>query len=192
MLKCPSCQKRVLGPDLVSGLCSHCGTKLAGSDDSSLLGLTAESDSIDPFTLPSQGANSAAATAQTMVADDSVDPTQATLSESDSTPVSSRPTVATEQTIVEDSFVSATSDSAVVSAESDAVSAFTFVSEDFGTDSHLDTAEVGAGASPDRTMVVDDPDDPGSMRTFVGDTDAPPSEPENSDRTMVLDTPKTP
>lgn len=190
MLKCPSCQKRVQGPDLVSGLCSHCGTKLAGSGDSSLLGLTAESDSIDPFTVAPAGMGSASESAKTVVADESVDPSSATLCEPDQTPPQSRPTVAADQTVVGDSFVSGTNDSATDSAESDAVSAMTFVSEDFGTDSHPDTAEVEDGGNPDKTLVVDDPDDPGSMRTFVGDTDAPPSEPENSDRTMVLDTPE--
>ncbi len=55
MLKCPACQKRVLGQDLVTGVCSHCGKNLGGSGDSSL---TFEprtgdptSDTIDPFTV---------------------------------------------------------------------------------------------------------------------------------------------
>ena len=37
MLKCPSCAKRVLGQDLVSGICSHCGARLGGSIDSAVL-----------------------------------------------------------------------------------------------------------------------------------------------------------
>ncbi len=82
-----------------------------------------------------------------------------------------------------------TSDSTNAPAESDAVSAFTFVSEDFGTESHPDTAEVDESARPDQTLVVADPDDPGHMRTFVGDTEAPAPSDENSDRTMVLDSP---
>ncbi len=62
MLKCPSCAKRVLGQDLVSGICSHCGARLGGSLDSATLP-SKQSDeqpagSIDPYTVgkPSEGA----------------------------------------------------------------------------------------------------------------------------------------
>ncbi len=59
MLKCPACNKRVLGQDLVTGVCSHCGKNLGGSGDSSM---TFErrsgdptSDTIDPFTVSGAG-----------------------------------------------------------------------------------------------------------------------------------------
>lgn len=189
MLKCPSCQKRVQGSDLISGRCSHCGASLAGSGDASIVGMTAESKSIDPFTVAPPGTNSAAESVKTLVTEESIDPSQVTFCESDQSPSATRGTIATEQTIVEDSFDSVTSDSTNAPAESDAVSAITFVSEDFGTESHPDTAEVDESARPDQTLVVADPDDPGHMRTFVGDTEAPVPSDENSDRTMVLDTP---
>ena len=55
MLKCPVCQKRVLGQDLITGICSDCGKNLGGSGDSSLMyePRTGDptSDTIDPFTV---------------------------------------------------------------------------------------------------------------------------------------------
>lgn len=55
MLKCPACHERVLGADLVTGVCSHCGKDLTSSAGSSLLlpPVSGEptSDTIDPMTI---------------------------------------------------------------------------------------------------------------------------------------------
>ena len=59
MLKCRACNKRVLGQDLVTGVCSHCGKNLGGSDDSSMpferRSGDPTSDTIDPFTVSGAG-----------------------------------------------------------------------------------------------------------------------------------------
>ena len=194
MLNCPSCQKRIPGQDLVTGLCSRCGAKLAGDSTSSQdLGQTLQSDTIDPQSVGPAGLpvpESESASAKTVVEDDPVDATQATISDAEELPATSRPTVAADQTVVDDQFVSSAVSVPTAPESSDAVSAMTFVSEDFGEASVSDTAQIEEGTSPDKTLVVDDPDDTANMRTFVGETDAPPPGDENPDRTLVLDTPE--
>ena len=182
MLKCPACQNRIAGQDLVTGVCSHCGAALAGSQQSSSsVDQTIQSDSLDSRTAGLTVSESLAD--KTVVLDDSVAASSATVCDSFQTPDSPKPTAASAQTIVE------TDDVADSAGVPDAVSAMTFVSEDFGEASVTDTAHVDDESSPDRTLAVEDPDDPANLRTFVGDTDAPPAGEENPDRTLVLASP---
>ena len=131
MLKCPSCHKRVLGQDLVSGVCSHCGQKLAGSGGSSLQFEKGSgdptSDTIDPFTV--SGAASASppeqgGSAQTFISDEIPESVQESLRDAARSPLPTDPLPT--QTFQPDQ--------AAVPPEAASGTAQTFVSDDFGDD----------------------------------------------------------
>ena len=155
MLKCPACQKRVLGQDLVSGVCSHCGQKLAGTGDSSLefqrRSGDPSSDTIDPFSVSRLGESqpSAGGSEQTFISDVIPGQAQDVLRES----VLKLETPARKPTDSEQTFLSdeAPEDSAAESVfPTD--SAQTFVSDDFG-DNPSATMPVKSGSSAE----LDDP-----------------------------------
>ncbi len=87
MLKCPACHQRVLGSDLVTGVCSHCGQNLAGTGGSSwqFQKKSGEptSDTIDPFTVSGAAAGEPAPgrSDQTIVSDEISESKQESLRE---------------------------------------------------------------------------------------------------------------
>lgn len=192
MLKCPACQKRVLGQDLVTGVCSHCGQKLAGTGDSSLefSPRTGDpsSDTIDPFTVSGAGVSqpSAGGSEQTFISDEISEPTQEELRSAAQLPEPpARKTSDSEQTFISDEFPEGT---APVS-EFPTDSAQTFISDDFG-DSPTATRPIKSGSAaemrdPNQTVastsfpVQDDQGDSG--RTVVSDDFVA----ENADRGMA-------
>jgi WD40 repeat protein/serine/threonine protein kinase len=173
MLKCPSCHKRVLGQDLVSGVCSHCGHKLAGSGGSSMMfpeGSGAPtSDTIDPFTV--SGAASASqpeqgGSAQTFISDEISDATQENLRDAARSPLPTEP-------LLTRTFPS---DQEAVPPKAATGSEQTFVSDDFGDDpsatmaSHNESPEGENDTG--RTVVSHDipvQDDPGTADRTVAD-----------------------
>ena len=211
MLKCPACYKRVLGQDLVTGVCSHCGKNLAGSGDSSLLfeqrSGDPSSDTIDPFTVSGAAAAEAsrAGSAQTFVSDaipenaqealrkaarsQSPEPPEASGSEqtflSDYTPDESAPRPGTGsgsvQTFLSDDFV----DSSVDSGESPfatASSSHPMQKPDTGFDSGVSDADENASA---QTFVSDEfGGDPSA--TMASDS-GPDANEGDADKTMASD-----
>ena len=191
MLKCPSCQKRVLGQDLVSGVCSHCGHQLAGTGGSSIEFQKGSgdptSDTIDPFTV--SGAASASqpeqgGSAQTFISDEISDAAQKQLRDAARSPLPTEPNP------------TRTFDPkpAVVNPEGASGSEQTFVSDDFGDDP---TSTVASHDFP----VQKDPDSADKtvsdveflaaeqgMRTYVDDSmDAGASAGGDTAQTFVSD-----
>ena len=180
MLKCPACQKRVLGQDLVSGVCSHCGQKLAGTGDSSLefqrRSGDPSSDTIDPFSVSRLGESqpSAGGSEQTFISDVIPGQAQDVLRES----VLKLETPARKPTDSEQTFLSdeAPEDSAAESVfPTD--SAQTFVSDDFG-DNPSATMPVKSGSSAE----LDDPNRTVASASFPAKDDQ-----GDSGRTVVSD-----
>ena len=209
MLKCPGCNKRVMGQDLVTGVCSHCGKNLAGTGDSSM---TFEkrsgdptSDTIDPFTVSGVAAASEAGSAQTFISDEipedaqeslrnaargeSPHPREAAGSEqtflSDYSPDESvagpGPASGSEQTFLSDEFVDSSMDSAP-SPFVTASSSHQIQKPDTGFDSGVSDADDNASA---QTFVSDDfGDDPSA--TMASDSGLDDSV-GDADKTMVSD-----
>ncbi len=211
MLKCPACHKRVMGQDLVTGVCSHCGKNLGGSGDSSLLferrSGDPSSDTIDPFTVSGAAAAEAskAGSAQTFISDEIPENAQASLREaarsqlpqppaasgseqtflSDYTPDDSAPRPGTgsgsEQTFLSDDFV----DSSVDSGESPfatASSSHQLQQPDTGFDSRSSDSDENASA---QTFVSDEfSEDPSS--TMASDS-GPDADEDDADQTMASD-----
>ena len=151
MLKCPSCAKRVLGQDLVSGICSHCGARLGGSVDSHVLPSGDSQDQPAASNDPAGVANSP---------EGEVDPANL------------------DKTFVSNSFAADSNESATVASnDSDDVDpgdvSKTFVSNDF-TQGSWAPDDLGDGAGPvDRTMVMQDRDDEDAVtldNTFVNES----------------------
>ena len=97
MLKCPACHQRVLGPDLVTGVCSHCGQNLAGTGGSSLQFQKKSgdptSDTIDPFTVSGAAGSELAPgrSDQTIVSDEISESAQESLREAARSPLPTDP-----------------------------------------------------------------------------------------------------
>ncbi|MBC8117650.1 MAG: hypothetical protein H7062_24940, partial [Candidatus Saccharimonas sp.] len=180
MLKCPACNKRVLGQDLVTGICSHCGKNLAGSGDSSLLfeqrSGDPTSDTIDPFTV--SGAADAGS-AQTFVSDEIPENAQEALRDA----VRSQSPQPPEAYGSEQTFLSNyVPDDSAHRPESAAGSEQTFLSDDFvdsSVASSIDSSEsplMTASSShqmqkPDTGFDsgASDSDENASAQTFVSD-----------------------
>ena len=172
MLKCPACHKRALGPDLISGICSHCGQNLAGSGDSSLLlprnDPHPSPDTIDPITMGSASGNdlSASNSDQTFISDEVPEQIQVALRtlEAASTPL-------------------------VPGAAS---SSPTFISDDFG-DAPLDSQSRTHTAEEriDKTVVLPDNDSvdeaPSLAQTYVNDSSDLSTPDSELDQTYVSD-----
>jgi len=211
MLKCPACNKRVLGQDLVTGVCSHCGKNLAGSGDSSLhfekRSGDPTSDTIDPFTVSGAAAAEAseAGSAQTFISDEIPENAQEALREaarsqlpqpseaagsgqtflSDYTPDDSDPRPGTgsgsEQTFLSDDFVSSSIDSAEPPFAT-ASSSHQMQKPDTGFDSRSSDSDENASA---QTFVSDDfGEDPSA--TMASDS-GPDANEGDADKTLASD-----
>jgi WD40 repeat protein/serine/threonine protein kinase len=211
MIKCPNCGRKVLGEDLISGLCSHCQHRLSTSDSAS-------------------GSGDIVATLATEVSQniafkpDSVsgglsgfDRDSSENAESFAQPGSSSDS-AIDQTMQSDEFIGESNpgdavsviggshevqrpDTSVDSGYADAEaseSAATFVSDDFGpvdSAATVDSAVLSGENNADRTFVSDDDsavidDDDESARTMISDSfeegmATSDSGDDYSDRTMV-------
>ncbi len=166
MLKCPACHKRVLGKDLISGICSHCGKNFGGSGDSSM---TFEprsgdptSDTIDPFTV--SGAAESASGSQVGSAqgshDDAADASQPSVRQ----PV--RQTSGSEQTFLSDEFPEEARESLLDAARnplreqgaasgSEQTFLSDYVPEDSVSESHL-APVPGTGSGSEQTFLSDE------------------------------------
>ena len=208
MLKCPACNKRVLGQDLITGICSHCGKDFGASRDSSLSferrSGDPSSDTIDPFTVSGAAAASEAGSAQTFMSDEISENAQEFLRDA-APPRRPRPPEAagSEQTFLSDynpDDSSAAPASAVGSEQ-------TFLSDEF-VDSSIDSMESpfeSASSShpmqkPDTGFSNDsESDEKASAQTFVSDDfgedpsstmasdSGPDAEEGDADKTMASD-----
>ena len=146
MLKCPACNKRVLGQDLVTGICSHCGKNLAASGGSSMLferrSGDPSSDTIDPFTVGGAAAGEAGS-AQTFASDEIPDNAQASLREA----ARSQPAQPPEAAGSEHTFLSDyTPDDSAAGPGNRSGSDQTFHSDEF-VDSSVDSSVASSVAS---------------------------------------------
>lgn len=172
MLKCPACQKRVLGQDLVTGVCSHCGKNLAGSGSASLPEKQKDgptSDTIDPVTIKSSQVDDSGdiASDQTFISDEVPEHVQRELADK---------TIAIEgeavvqpdldRTIQSDDF----SDSASGSRSS-SESEQTFISDDFTSSNEV--ADPGPDSKTQRDTHLNEDslhfDEESSAHTVVAD-----------------------
>ena len=161
MLKCPVCQKRVLGQDLITGICSDCGKNLGGSGDSSLMyePRTGDptSDTIDPFTV--SGAAEAASGSQ-------IGLSQGSHSDAANKLRSAGPLSGSEQTFLSDEVPEEARESLLgaarqqvreqgVASGSEQTFLSDFAPEDSVSESHLAPAP-GTGSGSEQTFLSDD------------------------------------
>lgn len=197
MLKCPSCNKRVLGQDLVSGVCSHCGRNLGGSTDSSLFlnndSGAPTSDTIDPFTV--SGAASAQAgshhdSAQTLISDEIPNGLQESLRGATQLPPGGQPVVSSSAPTV-----TSLSENTGAAFPTPTESELTLQSDEFGNESSAtmvsDNNTPESTAPSDRTLVLEDapptPNKVDSSRTLVFEDDQASTDAEDTDKTVQSD-----